>query len=73
MTSQQVLGIIASLNGGFNGEVPGKQIGVEILSPNEAIYTLTEWENDAPTDRVEHYRLTLTEFIPDESEGSDDA
>lgn len=67
MSSAQVLSIIASLNGGFNGDVPGKQIQVEIISDTEAIYTLTQFVNDAPTDQVERYALTLTE-IPVEPE-----
>lgn len=62
MSSAQVLSIIASLDGGFNGDVPGKQIGVEIVSDTEAIYTLQQWENDQPTDQIEAYRLTLVEF-----------
>jgi len=67
MSSAQVLSIIASLNGGFNGDVPGKQIQVEILSDTEAIYSLTQFVNDAPTDQVERYALTLVE-IPVEVE-----
>jgi hypothetical protein len=67
MSSAQVLLIIASLDGGFNGDVPGKQIDVEIISDTEAIYTLTQFVNDVPTDQVERYALTLTE-IPVEPE-----
>lgn len=62
MSSAQVLLIIASLDGGFNGDVPGKQIDVEIISDTEAIYTLTQFVNDVPTDQVERYMLTLTEI-----------
>lgn len=64
MSSAQVLSIIASLDGGFNGDVPGKQIDVQILSDTEAIYTLTQFVNDAPTDQVERYALTLVELPP---------
>lgn len=67
MSSAQVLLIIASLDGGFNGDVPGKQIDVEIISDTEAIYKLTQFVNDVPTDQVERYMLTLTE-IPAEPE-----
>ncbi|UVT31309.1 hypothetical protein SEA_MARCIE_45 [Microbacterium phage Marcie] len=64
MSSAQVLSIIASLDGGFNGDVPGKQIDVQILSDTEAIYTLTQFVNDVPTDQVERYALTLVELPP---------
>ncbi|AWN07746.1 hypothetical protein HOT31_gp075 [Microbacterium phage Hendrix] len=64
MSSQEVLTIIASLNGGFNGEVLGKQINVEILSPTEAIYTLKYFENNQPTGESERYALTLVELPP---------
>ncbi|QCQ57464.1 hypothetical protein SEA_SUCHA_19 [Microbacterium phage Sucha] len=68
MSAPEVLSIIASVNGGFNGDVLGKQIGVEIVSDTEAIYTLRHWVDDAPTSTVEHYRLSLVEFTPDEPE-----
>lgn len=64
MSSAQVLHILTTLNGGFNGDVPGKQINVEILSDTEAIYTLTQFVNDRPTDQVERYALTLVELPP---------
>lgn len=64
MSSAQVLTIIASFNGGFSGEVPGKQIDVEVVSDTEAIYTLTQFVNDVPTDQVERYALTLVELPP---------
>lgn len=59
MSSSQVLGIIASLDGGFNGEVIDKEIGVEIVSDTEAIYTLRHWVDGEPTEVVEQYRLTI--------------
>jgi len=59
MSSAQVLLIVASLDGGFNGDVPDKEIGVEIVSETEAIYTLTHWADGVRTDTVEQYRLTL--------------
>jgi hypothetical protein len=59
MTARDVLNIISSLHGGFNGDVPGKQIGVERTSDTEAIYSLTLWGPNGPTDMVERYRLTL--------------
>lgn len=62
MSSAQVLHILATLNGGFNFDVPGKQINVEILSDTEAIYTLTQFIDDRPTDQVERYALTLVEL-----------
>lgn len=40
-TSRNVLDIIASLDGGYNGDLPGYQIGVDITSDTEATYTLT--------------------------------
>ena len=61
MSSAEVLGIVASLDGGFNGEVINKEIGVEIVSDTEAIYTLRHWVDGEPTDIVEQYRLTLVE------------
>lgn len=68
MSSAQVLSIIASVHGGHNGEVPGRQIGVEILSDTEAIYSLTHWdvETDSPAvpSVVERYALTLVELPP---------
>lgn len=64
MSSAQVLTIISSLNGGFNWDVPGKQIHVEILSDTEAIYTLRQFVNDQPTNEIERYSLTLVELPP---------
>ncbi|MBW1640482.1 hypothetical protein G3H63_15565 [Microbacterium resistens] len=63
MPSREVLSIIASLDGGFNGEVYTKQIGVEIVSDTEAIYTLTCVTDEPPT--VERYRLQLTPLPAD--------
>ncbi|QUE25336.1 hypothetical protein SEA_FIZZLES_41 [Microbacterium phage Fizzles] len=76
MSSAQVLSIIASLDGGFNFDVPGKQIGVDIVSDTEAVYTLTQWAEDShghwnPTDQVERYALTLVP-LPDEEPGDPD-
>ncbi|WKW85415.1 hypothetical protein SEA_MILANI_23 [Microbacterium phage Milani] len=68
MSAPEVLSIIASLNGGFNGNVPGKEIQVQIVSDTEAIYTLRQWVDDAPTDQVEAYRLSLVEFTPEPDE-----
>lgn len=67
MPSREVLSIIASLNGGFNGDLPNKQIGVEIVSDTEAIYTLTEWvigDGGALVEKVgvERFQVTLTEM-----------
>ncbi|QNJ55539.1 hypothetical protein SEA_PHINKY_47 [Microbacterium phage Phinky] len=73
MSSSQVLLIIASLDGGFNGDVLGKRIGVEILSESEAIYTLTQYVDDQPTDQVERYLLTLTELPPEPVEPEEPA
>lgn len=68
MSSAQVLTIIASVDGGHNGEVRDRQIGVEILSDTEAIYSLIHWdtENDRPVTPtvVERYSLTLAELPP---------
>lgn len=58
-TSSDVLLIIASLHGGFNGDVPGQQIGVQILSDTEAVYSLATYVNDAPTGEVTRFALTL--------------
>lgn len=73
MSSQEVLSIIASLNGGFNGDVPGKQIGVQITGDAEAVYTLQRWEGQTPTDDVEYYHLTLTAMAPPEPEEPEEA
>lgn len=66
MSSAEVLLIIAAFDGGFNGDVPDKEIGVEILSSTEAIYTLTHWVDGVRTDTVEQYRLALVEetYVP---------
>lgn len=67
MSSREVLSIIASLDEAFNGDVPNKQIGVEVVSDTEAIYTLTEWvvgDGGALTEKVgvERFRVTLEEL-----------
>lgn len=63
MSASQVMSIIASVSGGHNGEVPGRQIFVEILSDTEAIYSLRHWdtETDSPAvpEVIERYALTL--------------
>ncbi|QNJ55966.1 hypothetical protein SEA_RASPUTIA_76 [Microbacterium phage Rasputia] len=70
MSSAQVMTIISSLNGGHNGEVPGRQIFVEVLSDTEAVYKLVHWDvnTDAPAipSVIERYALTLVP-LPDES------
>lgn len=47
-TSSDVLLIIASLHGGYNGDVPGCEIGVVTTSPTTATYTLTRVYNIDP-------------------------
>ncbi|UDL15414.1 hypothetical protein SEA_PEPE25_39 [Microbacterium phage Pepe25] len=74
MASSDVLTILAASQGGFNMDVPGKQIGVEILSDTEAIYTLGHHVSDQPTGYVERYALTLVELdpiLPEESTEGD--
>lgn len=73
MSSAQVLHILTTLNGGFNGDVPGKQINVEILSDTEAIYQLTQFVDDRPTDQVERYALTLVEIPVEPEEPTEEA
>jgi hypothetical protein len=60
MPSQDVLEILASLNGGFNGGFEGKQIGVEILTDSTCIYSLTDVQADPPV--TESFMLTLTPY-----------
>ncbi|GAA4762688.1 hypothetical protein [Microbacterium gilvum] len=55
--------ILSAYDGGFNGEVEGKQIRVVVESPESVVLTLTEWEDDRPTDRVERYQLTVTPIV----------
>jgi len=66
MSAAEVMSIIASLDGGFNGDVPNKEIDVTVVSPTEAIYVLHHWENGVRSGEGEQYRLTLVEetFIP---------
>ena len=64
MSSREVIDIIASANGGFNGEAYTKQIGVEVLGDAEAIYSLTTVADDPPT--VERYHLVLTPILDSE-------
>ncbi|QKO02792.1 hypothetical protein SEA_KELCOLE_39 [Microbacterium phage Kelcole] len=68
MSSAQVMSIIASVSGGHNGEVPGRQVFVEVLSDTEAVYSLVHWDTttDAPLvpEVRERYALTLVELPP---------
>ncbi|QJD53428.1 hypothetical protein QDW38_gp19 [Microbacterium phage Lynlen] len=68
MASSDVLLIVASLHGGFNGDVPGKMIDVQIVSDTEAIYSLHTYINGGttPTGEIERYTLTLEplEYVP---------
>lgn len=65
MSAAEVMSIIASLDGGFNGEAYTKQIGVDIISDTEAEYTLTCVADTPPT--VERYHLTLTPIMEPET------
>lgn len=47
-TSADVLLIIASLDGGFNGDVPGYQANIDVTSPTTATHTLTKYYNIDP-------------------------
>lgn len=68
MSSAQVLSIIASVSGGHNGEVPGRQVFVEVLSDTEAVYSLVHWDTEADAPLVpevrERYALTLVKLPP---------
>jgi hypothetical protein len=65
MSSNQVLDIIASLNGGYNGDVQGKQIHVDLTGDATANYSLIHnldenYQALLPEDcTVETYALTL--------------
>ncbi|WNT45293.1 hypothetical protein SEA_BABYDOTZ_40 [Microbacterium phage BabyDotz] len=68
MSSAQVMSIIASVSGGHNGEVPGRQVFVEVFSDTEAVYSLVHWDTEADAPLVpevrERYALTLVELPP---------
>lgn len=59
MSTQEVLSIIASLDGGFNGEAINKQIGVKIVSDSTVTYTLTDLSQEPAA--VETYDVTVVQ------------
>lgn len=66
MSAAEVMSIIASLDGGFNGEVPNKEIDVIVHSATEATYVLHHWANGVRSGTGEQYHLTLVEetYVP---------
>lgn len=77
MSAQDVVSIIASASGGYNGDVPGKSIEVEVISDVELIYSLThvnfvdEFGSYTPVEPpvVERFRVTLVPIESDEPTG----
>ena len=58
MSAPEVLAVIASLDGGYNGELLNKRLGVQITGETTAIYTLTDESVDPPT--VETFSVVVT-------------